>query len=240
MNEVNCPFNQELLSAFATGNVDPDERKIVERHLAQCPECRREVVKFEETWWLLDTWEVKEERIPLQFDALYGRLLETRQKESPWRRFWDSLSFYQTRFNLRPAFVFATVLAAIMLYPAFLYLFTNDNISTPGNPVLVKNNYPEITGADLSSDPIPSGVVSGVSEAELNYMFTKAVDESRNDPPATEQPGVRVDMAHLTGMYFAPNENMPVNNILTTQELSELQPFDNTIPNPGTRIRIGY
>ncbi|MBK9180941.1 MAG: anti-sigma factor [Acidimicrobiales bacterium] len=44
---------EDLLGAHALDAVDPDERAVVERHLAGCPRCRAEVVEYREVAALL-------------------------------------------------------------------------------------------------------------------------------------------------------------------------------------------
>ncbi len=44
---------EDLLGAYALDAVDPDERAVVERHLADCPRCRAEVVEHREVAALL-------------------------------------------------------------------------------------------------------------------------------------------------------------------------------------------
>ena len=53
MSTQKCPFNHEKLAAYASGNIDPKDRSTVERHLAQCSICRKEVQILEQTWWRL-------------------------------------------------------------------------------------------------------------------------------------------------------------------------------------------
>ena len=52
-NEHNVPEIEELIGAYALDAVDPDEREVVERHLAVCARCRAELAEHREVAALL-------------------------------------------------------------------------------------------------------------------------------------------------------------------------------------------
>ena len=70
MNMHTCLFNHERLVDYVSGNCTPEERLAAERHLAHCPECRREILELEKTWWALDVWQ--EETPPAPVSTISG------------------------------------------------------------------------------------------------------------------------------------------------------------------------
>ena len=52
-----CNSIVEQLPAYIAGELEAEERRGVERHLAQCVSCNLELQAFQRTWDLLDQWE---------------------------------------------------------------------------------------------------------------------------------------------------------------------------------------
>ena len=62
---MNCHDARELFSAWVDDALTPEERRSVASHLAECPECRRELERFEATVTLLHR--VERPRAPVGF-----------------------------------------------------------------------------------------------------------------------------------------------------------------------------
>lgn len=81
---MNCPMeerNPELLVAYAAGRLDSETGVLVERHLADCAECREAAAAQASLWKALDFWEAPP--VSLDFDQrLYRRISEERRQ--PW------------------------------------------------------------------------------------------------------------------------------------------------------------
>ncbi|HOJ60078.1 MAG TPA: zf-HC2 domain-containing protein [bacterium] len=121
MNTHVCPFNHELLAGYVSGNCTPEERLVAERHLAQCPQCRREVLELEKTWWALDVWQ--EDHIPVKprLNDLHMRLAAHQERRGVWQALQKSFHcrlalwrFKLSALRFSPAASLATLLFGIL------------------------------------------------------------------------------------------------------------------------------
>ncbi|MFB3785721.1 MAG: zf-HC2 domain-containing protein [bacterium] len=121
MNTHVCLFNQELLVDYVSGNCAPDERLAAERHLAQCAECRREVLELEKTWWALDVWQ--EEKTPgaPRLNDLRLRLAAQTDRRGLWPMIQDAvgcrlalLRFRLSSLHFSPATSIASLVFGIL------------------------------------------------------------------------------------------------------------------------------
>ena len=54
---MNCQEIKKLLLPFLESDLSEKERAIVEAHLHQCAECRKEKELLEQTWFMLDKFQ---------------------------------------------------------------------------------------------------------------------------------------------------------------------------------------
>lgn len=132
MYKHDCPFNHELLTAYASGNAaGSDERKIVERHLAQCACCRREVARLEQIWWALDVWEEKETRVPLRLEGFRQRVSAAKRSEPWWSGAWNRVRGAFEPMRLAPAAAAALALGVLFSIPVAQTLYPGAPVSQP-------------------------------------------------------------------------------------------------------------
>lgn len=91
MNMHTCLFNHERLVDYVSGNCTPEERLAAERHLAHCPECRREILELEKTWWALDVWQEEKTPPAPRLNDLRLRLASQAEKRGAWRLIQDAM-----------------------------------------------------------------------------------------------------------------------------------------------------
>ena len=91
MNTHTCLFNHERLVDYVSGNCTPEERLAAERHLAHCPECRREILELEKTWWALDVWQEEKTPPAPRLNDLRLRLASQAEKRGAWRLIQDAM-----------------------------------------------------------------------------------------------------------------------------------------------------
>lgn len=77
-----CRRVRENLSAHFDGELKQGARRLIDEHLAECPECRRHYQELKETWRLLDDLEQPVVRRELA-DQLWERIEE--EKKAGWR-----------------------------------------------------------------------------------------------------------------------------------------------------------
>lgn len=161
MKHLKCPFNHELLSAFATGNCEPKERLVVEKHLASCRHCRQEVKALEAAWWSLDTWRDESITVQPRFNELRCRIkarpepITLRDRMKPYLR--------QAGAGWRHAskFAAAAAIAAIMTAAVF-------QTSETGAPSGSSSPASSATLANVLQQPLESELlyVTPMSDAE--------------------------------------------------------------------------
>lgn len=109
---MTCHDARELFSAHLDGALEPEARAGLEAHLAGCPDCRRELVRFEATVALLHA--VEPARAPVGF---VDRVLE-HAAPVPWYARWRSRWSSPAALR-RPIEV--TVVALVALTAVYLY-----------------------------------------------------------------------------------------------------------------------
>ncbi|HPA47024.1 MAG TPA: zf-HC2 domain-containing protein [bacterium] len=145
MEEHPCRFDQDLLSRYVSCDCDAEERMRVERHVRICRDCRRDLYELEQTWSLLEEWEIDEAEIPYQPETLRVGLEErfgTTRKSSKW---WEVISFGWGWGVLRPI----PVAAAVGVLAAILAWWDLDTLTAP--PL----TRPVETVAVLKPTPMP-------------------------------------------------------------------------------------
>ncbi|MBI1387927.1 MAG: hypothetical protein GC154_05720 [bacterium] len=160
----NCPFNDELLVSYASGNCDAQERAQVERHVASCGECRREIVELEKAWWSLDTW--NDENIPVQprFNELLCRIQTKAQPISLRERmipYWRQARQAMTH---APKFAAAATIGCMLLLAASQSVMDPAGASSPVvQPQYVSNTDSAqlIASSTESLNPLLPSVKSG-------------------------------------------------------------------------------
>ena len=182
MNTQKCPFNHEKLAAYASGNIDPKDRVTVERHLAQCAICRKEVRILEQTWWTLDTWSFETETIQPRLDDLKRRIALSKQTKSFWSRVADIGKSWQVSFRPVPALAMATLACLLFLVP---FMQTETTGNNPG---------PALANQSVVAKPTPSSPVAKAVSASLKKTdgkTAKRVDDKQRDQQFAEalQPG---------------------------------------------------
>ena len=201
MSKPECPFNHELLVAYATGNVELHDRTIVEQHLAQCPLCRQEVVQLEKTWWVLDVWQEDVHNVPLRLDDLRRRLAVSQKSNPFWLRLSDGIQYYFFSIRLGPASAVAGILVAFLAYPWFHTILSDHNPISPGSIVADKK------GPDFAmNNPVPKAK----NEDSVDERFQKALEQTERDKRNLESltyfgKGGRLQ---LTKLGFIPNDNV--------------------------------
>ncbi|RJP25321.1 MAG: hypothetical protein C4527_17375, partial [Candidatus Omnitrophota bacterium] len=114
MSNRECPFHHELLASYSTGNATLQERATVERHLAQCEFCRREVVELEKAWWSLDVWQDEVQHAPLRFNELKLRLANQPTAEKSWIQLLrNQISLIRLSWRMTPAAALAGIVGIL-------------------------------------------------------------------------------------------------------------------------------
>jgi len=79
-----CHRVRESLPAYLDGELKAGARRLIDEHLAECPECRAHLKELKETWSLLD--ELEAPIVPRQFaDEVWSRI-EEEEKVGPLGR----------------------------------------------------------------------------------------------------------------------------------------------------------
>lgn len=90
---MRCPIqtadNAELLLAYCARKLDPETEAVLERHMAQCPECRAFGQQQRALWEALDAWDAMP--VSPDFDRrLFRRLEQARAGRWKSLRSWIS------------------------------------------------------------------------------------------------------------------------------------------------------
>lgn len=109
---MKCTEIKELLSAYADGELSPQQRDMVEKHLAECSECRNKLVEYERIQGHLTSLQ----RLP-------SILNFTQDTMSKIRKLCDKKNSYTVKRRLLVAVPFVIILAVLAsLYPTMLTL----------------------------------------------------------------------------------------------------------------------
>lgn len=161
MNELKCPFNHELLSSYASGNGSAQDRIVVERHLANCAHCRREVLELEKSWWALDVWRDEDISVTPRFDVLKNRIQANRQPISFAARmkpYW-----HQANRMLSKSSKFAAAAAVAMIMTvAVMHGGQSDITDSPANQRLAATDQPN---AEQSQPKLVEFIADPVGDA---------------------------------------------------------------------------
>jgi Putative zinc-finger len=191
---MTCHDARELFSARVDGALTDDERRGLDAHLAGCPECRRELARFEATVALLHA--VPPARAPVGF---VGRVLDA-ARPAPWtarlrRRLFSPLALR------RPIEV--TVVALVALTAVYLYERTSElqdavRTAAPPAPVAQAPRPAEPDVSRYATVPSPVERVAPVKprakEEQVAEMrdaarsLAKAPAEAVAPPPAVPPP----------------------------------------------------
>lgn len=203
MTNLKCPFNHELLSTYASGNGSAQDRSVVERHLANCGHCRREVLELEKSWWALDVW--RDEDIPVhpRFDVLKNRIQASREPISLVQRakpYWHQASRVLTKSS---KFAAAAAVAAFMMVAAFHG--GQSTMTNPGvNSRLAVDDESKMQSAPKlvefapqASDPLEASLRKNAEDLERLQTFVAFGDRNQ---------GIRTEGG------FTPRRVVPANN----------------------------
>lgn len=231
MSVHQCPFNHEKLVGYASGNLDPKDRVVVERHLAQCPVCRQEVRILEQTWWTLDVWEFEADYGQPKLGDFKRRVAETKQAKNPWLRFSEMMYAWQLHFRPAPTLAFATMACLLFLLPLFQDYVANNSSGIA--PKLANHSEKK---AKPQKDQI-ANATSAIQSRDPEYIRWK---EQRDHSFEMALRLGRMQDTSLGGTYpmngFAPNADV------YSAEMDSLsnQPFVSTDRYvQGERVRLG-
>jgi len=226
MSMRDCPFNHELLTAYATGNVEAHERAVVERHLAQCPVCRREVVLLEKTWWVLDSWQEDLRNPAPRVDDLRMKIARSKHSQPLWMRYLEA---HRRWFIFRPAPV--TALAGIMAtFLLFLWVqpfLVHENQKTPLSPPVNggKNQIALKSGNLGAKDPL---------EVVREDRFMEALQKSERDKRNSDS---SVYLTQGGQLQLTRMGNVPNGNVISVNETEITRPVP--MMYQGEPIRMG-
>ncbi len=178
-----CMFNHELLVAYASGNVDTHERGTVERHLAQCAKCRREITELERVWWSLDTWEEECETIEPRLHDLRSRIAASQKQIPLWQQWYNHLNQYITSafdaIQTKPALAFGMFLVAALFAAPFAKQYWVENPeSNTHAPAIAQHTIEQNQSVQLASNQIE--VAKATAEQSV-MTFDEALERSIQD-----------------------------------------------------------
>ena len=107
---------KELISSYYDKELDEEQRKIVEKHLEECPECRKE---FEEMG---------------KFEEVMSKMELKKPPKDVWRLYWASV---YNRLERRIGWILLSIGAMIILFFGG-YKMVESIIQDPSTPFLLK------------------------------------------------------------------------------------------------------
>lgn len=116
---MSCERTKTNIPLLLAGELFPDERKEMLRHLEVCPHCRQEIEEMERTWNLMDRWKTEDPS-----PALKGRVMATVREELesvhvPW---WSTLGRSLIFQTVVGALAFSTIIYLIFPYDRMINL----------------------------------------------------------------------------------------------------------------------
>ena len=121
---MKCNISKEEIIGYLYKEMEPAEQQALEKHLAQCPACRRELEELSQTSRLLQVWPPEEPRLQLVF--VEERSLPKKSRWPEWRGVFSRRHWI---FGLGGAFALALMMFAIFAWGGF---FGRDNAPTAG------------------------------------------------------------------------------------------------------------
>lgn len=147
-----CMFNHELLVMYVAHNVASSERVEVERHLAQCAECRREIKELEQSWLALDIWNEDVESARPRINDLRLRLKAAQSKPSLREMLRKRMEIFSIPWRLVPASpVLAVIITGIFVFIGLETEWDSVSTPTPIQPSFASNT----NNAPVPEKPIP-------------------------------------------------------------------------------------
>ncbi len=110
---MRCKQSKNRLSAYMDNLLSAQEKERLERHLAQCPHCRRELANLQETVHLLQT--APETPAPDHFLKQVNAALETREQQPSLGKTIGRYLFVPFRIKIPVQLAAATVMAAVVI-----------------------------------------------------------------------------------------------------------------------------
>ncbi len=107
---------KELISPYCEGELNEEEKKRVERHLKECPECQKE---FEEMG---------------KFEEVMGKMKLKKPPKEAWKMYWSSV---YNRLERRIGWILFSIGAMIILFFGG-YKLVESLIQTPDIPIFFK------------------------------------------------------------------------------------------------------
>lgn len=195
MNELQHAAMAELLSAYIDGNVSPDERALLESHLAECPRCARDLETLRRTVaWVgsLPTMTVPRSFALRPEDVGSGRVPSVARR--PW---WQVLA--------SPAWVGMVAALACVLFVGGFLLSRQTNpmqvslapapatMPTGGRPVMEKAVAPAPGAAEMDDDLEADAAVGHARDSLVTTDLATAATQDEMAP-----------VGHLADFSVAP------------------------------------
>ena len=117
---VNCKsIKKQFLTNYMEGNLEPDQKTLVENHLANCPQCREHFGEIQCIASLLKSYTVADPGKAF-WDRLSSRIYSSVNTDKPVRRKrWKILQDWMTWKRL--VYTVAPILLILVLFPAYYF-----------------------------------------------------------------------------------------------------------------------
>ena len=126
MREIDMDHQKirEFISSYYDGELDEEQKKVVKKHLKECPECRKE---FEEMG---------------KFEEVMSKMELKKLPKEAWKLYWASV---YNRLERRIAWILLSIGAMIILFFGG-YKMVEGIIQAPSTPLLLKAGILTILG----------------------------------------------------------------------------------------------
>lgn len=163
---MNCPLKTPetagLLLDYCSRRLAPEDAALLERHLEQCPACRRFAGEQRAVWSALDTWEAAP--VSADFDR---RLYQRIESEVSWK--------YRLRGAFRPLLAYRGLPVAAA---ACLVLLAGVLLDRPAKP-LPAPATPEIVMVDVQPEQVEKALDAMDVLSEFNRKVRSDKAESK-------------------------------------------------------------
>jgi hypothetical protein len=120
---------------YMEGNLEPNQKTLVNDHLANCPRCRQEFERIHDIWFLLNFYNVEDPGEAF-WDSLSSRIYsrvnsEELAQKKPWEIFHDWMSWKRLVYTATPILLILLLIPTYHLYQShFLKLTHQENVLT--------------------------------------------------------------------------------------------------------------
>jgi len=197
---MDCQQARDLLPLYADGELEATPRRSLERHLADCAECRRRLALDRQLTVELE--KMGREKMNQAPSELRGRVMDKLEQRRNWRPWWRAVGLLARS---------AVMLGVILVFGLLIY-FTALQGRPSAQASLAEKGMGTTTADPWLLQPSPAETPPSVAAASSSSSGPSSKFETEPMPaiPTTAQPPIATDVGPVKPTQMPPSTALPV------------------------------